>query len=94
MHRLILTCGITAIVLAALLSEAQASPASLPLMESLGGHKLPATWDSQWWQLLLQWLGGSWNPTPKGSVPIPGTLALFGAGFGALVWWRERKSRQ
>lgn len=30
---------------------------------------------------------------PKGSVPIPGTLLLFGVGFAGLVAWRSRQPR-
>jgi hypothetical protein len=30
--------------------------------------------------------------SPK-SVPIPGTLLLFGGVFAGLVWWRERQAR-
>ena len=32
--------------------------------------------------------GYTGNPTPKGSVAIPGTLVLFGGGFAALMIWR------
>ena len=31
--------------------------------------------------------------TPNGSVPIPGTLLLFGGGFAGLVVWRARHPR-
>ena len=31
-----------------------------------------------------------YHDTPKGSVPIPGTLLLFGGGFVALISWRWR----
>ncbi len=29
----------------------------------------------------------------KGSVPIPGTLLLFGGGFAGLIVWRTRQPR-
>jgi hypothetical protein len=36
-------------------------------------------------------IGGNYNGgynNPKGSVPIPGTLLIFGLGFGGLMAWR------
>jgi hypothetical protein len=36
---------------------------------------------------------GGYNGTPKGSVPIPGSLLLFGGGFAGLVIWRARRLR-
>ncbi|GKS58337.1 hypothetical protein YTPLAS18_18640 [Nitrospira sp.] len=59
---------------------------------SLKGHL--ATGD--WWAWLLWWFkqyATTWHNTPKGSVPIPGTLVLFGLGFGAVVAFREWKNR-
>jgi hypothetical protein len=45
-----------------------------------------------WLAALLKYLGiGGSNGTdrpPKGSVPIPGTLLLFGGGFVGLMVWR------
>jgi len=31
--------------------------------------------------------------TPKGSVPIPGTLLLFGGGFSSLMIWQVWRAR-
>ena len=33
--------------------------------------------------------GGSY--TPKNSVPIPGTLLLFGGGFAGFIFWSARQ---
>ena len=46
-----------------------------------------------WLVALLNYLGiwGNYNGgynQPNGSVPIPGTLLLFGVGFGGLLVWR------
>lgn len=57
------------------------------------------------WQELLQWLiykfkqyiAGSntvWNPAPRGSVPVPETLLLLGAGFAGLVAWNSTNKRR
>ena len=38
--------------------------------------------------------GGGYNGTsPKGSLPIPGTLLLFGGGFASLMIWQARRAR-
>lgn len=56
-------------------------------------------------QELLQWLvykvkryiassNHVWNPTPRGSVPVPETLLLLGAGFAGLVAWNSTNKRR
>lgn len=59
-----------------------------------------ATGDSNWF---FEWLKyklrnffsqvRDYHDGPKGSVPIPGTLLLFGVGFAGLVAWRSRQPR-
>jgi hypothetical protein len=52
-----------------------------------------ATWGSdRWWtwvhHRLEKYFGSNWSPNHKGSVPIPGTLLLFGGwvcGVGTLA---------
>lgn len=83
-----------------LCSDAGASESRLHMfpqtsITSLGNTGPMATWGSDgWWtwlhRKLERYFSGSWNTEPRGSVPIPGTLLLFGVGFAALIAWRSR----
>lgn len=64
-----------------------------PSMTSVRNIHPMATWGTDWWwtwphRQIERYFSGSWNYTPKGSVPIPGTLLLFGGGFAVLIAWR------
>ncbi|NGZ99103.1 MAG: hypothetical protein CV089_23835 [Nitrospira sp. WS110] len=64
---------------------------------ALGKTGLLATWETDllaWLRSTLgQYLSNTQNNYPTNSVPIPGTLLLFGGGFAGLMIWRQRRQR-
>ena len=40
------------------------------------------------------WFNSNGNGRPQSSVPIPGTLLLFGGGFAGFAAWRRRVDRR
>ena len=75
-------------------SELHLAAASKLSIVGVGAMGSMATIDWQAWlrYIFTKYFGSVWNHEPKGSVPIPGTLLLFGGGFVGLVIWRARQS--
>lgn len=83
----------------------QYGPGTSPARATIAGlgNTGPLATTTDWWawwawliyQLKKSLLGSDhvWNHTPRGSVPVPGTLLLFGAGFSGLVAWRAKNKR-
>jgi hypothetical protein len=46
------------------------------------------TWNWSWWP----WGGNDKKPKTR-TVPVPGTLLLFGAGLAGFVLWRSRQDK-
>jgi len=74
-------------------SESHLVAVSKPLIVYMSATGAMATIDLVSWlkYLLGRYFGSVWNHEPNGSVPIPGTLLLFGGGFAGLVFWRARQ---
>ena len=90
---LVLTLSIGLFIPQAGASESHLAAVSKPFIVGVGATGTMATIDWQAWlkYILMKYFGSVWNHEPKGSVPIPGTLLLFGGGFAGLVLWRARR---
>lgn len=79
--------------------QAEASDPSSGLIPSSSIGKIGplATWESDFlaWlrSTLRDYLSNPKDNYPTRSVPLPGTLLLFGASFVGLVVWRARRNR-
>ena len=101
----LLLFGLVILVLSVgvLTSEVEASEVRLHMIPptsiiSLMNSGPVVTWgsDGGWpWltRILQKYFSRTWEPTTRGSVPIPGTLLLFGGGFAGLMVWRARHPR-
>ena len=82
--------------------QAEASEFSLSMMPKasialLGNTGPLGNWESDFlaWlrSTLREYVSNARDNYPTRSVPIPGTLLLFGGGFGGLMVWRARHPR-